>query len=47
MLKYCFVYGLGLSPAVIVTDSDLLRLQEGEEEANDYCHHIRLLLQFQ
>ncbi|WP_374016630.1 AraC family transcriptional regulator [Paenibacillus thiaminolyticus] len=45
MLKYCFVYGLGLSPAVIVTDSDLLKLEEGEEEANDYCHHTRLLLQ--
>ncbi|MFL1675690.1 response regulator [Paenibacillus dendritiformis] len=47
MLKYCFVYGLGLSPAVIVTDSDLLKLQEGEEEANDYCHHTRLQLLLQ
>ncbi|GIP29832.1 hypothetical protein J23TS9_49620 [Paenibacillus sp. J23TS9] len=44
MLKYCFVYGLGLSPGVIVTDSDLVKLQENGEEANDYCHHTRLQL---
>ncbi|MDR9856786.1 response regulator [Paenibacillus sp. VCA1] len=44
LLKYCFVHGLGLSPAVIVTDKDLLKLQNGGEEKNDYCHHARLQL---
>ncbi|MWV46951.1 response regulator [Paenibacillus sp. HJL G12] len=44
MLKYCFIYGNGLSPAVIVTDSDLLKLQESGAETNDYCYHTRLQL---
>ncbi|MEI0737799.1 hypothetical protein VQ056_15880 [Paenibacillus sp. JTLBN-2024] len=44
LLKYCFVYGLGLSPSVIVSDVDLLKMQEGGEGKNDYCHHARLQL---
>ena len=47
ILKYCFVYGQGLLPSVIVTDSDLLKLQESEEEKNDYCFHTRLQLLLQ
>lgn len=44
MLKYCFIYGSGLSPAVIVTDSDLINFQESGAEASDYCYHTRLQL---
>ncbi|MCY9513031.1 response regulator transcription factor [Paenibacillus apiarius] len=46
MLKYCFVYGLGLSNEVIVTDSDILQLQESATEgaANDFFHQTRIQL---
>ncbi|MCE5171616.1 response regulator [Paenibacillus profundus] len=46
MLKYCFVYGLGLSSEVILTDSDILKQQESETggTTNDFFRHTRIQL---
>ncbi|WP_409342045.1 response regulator [Paenibacillus sp. MBLB4367] len=45
-LKYGFVYGIGLSSEVILSDSDIRRSEESlkGDKKNDYFHHTRVQL---
>ncbi|NOU86266.1 response regulator [Paenibacillus sp. LMG 31460] len=45
-LKYGFVYGMGLSSEVILSDSDIRRAEEGTaaDKQNDFFHYTRVQL---